>query len=135
MAPAVRTSWQLLSILNTNTDVQQRTVGAIIFQVMKMENRRVHNPVGVELADARSYQRPHLPPTPLPVLGSQPRIPFAAVVISGWTVNRTIQDKEGKRFVLRVADWFPTPTPPVTEESHGDDTTSARLNATSSSPS
>lgn len=39
------------------------------------------------------------------------------VLGSGWTVNRTIKDKEGKEFVLRVADWFPTPSPLT--EGHG----------------
>lgn len=88
--PAVGKSWQLLPILNANTDVQQRTVGTIIFQVMEMENRRgrrgKHSRGGVELADARSDPRPDLPPTPgraagtLPVLVPKPRIPFAAVV-------------------------------------------------------
>lgn len=33
-------SWQLLSIRKANTDVQPKTVGTIISQVMKMENRQ-----------------------------------------------------------------------------------------------
>lgn len=32
-------SWQLLSLPNANRDVRQKAAGAIIFQVMKMENR------------------------------------------------------------------------------------------------
>lgn len=86
MEAAVGKSWRLLWILTANTDAQQRTVGTMIFQVMEMENRRVrrgnHSRGGGELADARSYQRADLPPTPgravgtLPVLVSKPRNPL-----------------------------------------------------------
>lgn len=83
-------SWQLLWLLKAKPDVQHRAVGTTIFQVMKMENRRgrrgKQSRGGVELADARSYQRPDPPPTPgrpvgaLPVLVPKPRNPLAAAV-------------------------------------------------------
>lgn len=55
MEAAAMKSGQLLSIINTNTDVQPKTAGTIISQV---ENRQ-HGRGGVELADASSYQRPN----------------------------------------------------------------------------
>lgn len=71
MEAAVIKGWQLLSIRNANADVQPKTVGTIISQVMKMENRQQRRG-GVELADASSYQRPNLihHQTPGPAVGT-----------------------------------------------------------------
>lgn len=71
MEAIVMKSGQLLSVRNANTDVQPKTVGTIISQVMKMENRQ-HRSGGVELADAWSHQRPNLihHQTPGPAVGT-----------------------------------------------------------------
>lgn len=115
MEAAAMKSGQLLSIRIANTVVQPKTVGAIISQVMKMENRQ-HRRGGVDQPPNTSSGWRHT----LPVLVSKLHNPEIIcgdfdtegnegphTLISGWTVYRTIKNTEEKRFVLsggRVPD-------------------------------
>lgn len=108
---------QLLSIINANTEVQPKTLGTIISQVMKMENRQQRKRGVLSCGCLElSKTKPDPPPNTstgwrhtLPVLVSKLQNPQIIcgdfdtegneglhTLISGWMANRTIKDTEGK---------------------------------------